>query len=146
MAEVFARFVFDNWLNLRTASIVRNAPTIATAIDEFSQAIDLSILVNVVLTVLGSIGAVVLVLVIFRVEVRAAAEYRETRAAAAGLGGEGLMLIAATSALAPQAETPPRPWRESSPGGGRRRGVRARTVGDPSRRCRHPHGRGRSSA
>ena len=133
VGSALARFVFDNWLNLRTASIVRNAPTIATAIDEFTQAVDLSILVNVVLTVLVSIGAVVLVLVIFRVEVRGAGPGPRDPGGRRGPGRRGARcpsrrrrprLLRARSPPAPMAASP-------ALGGGR---ARRRMAPSPHRR------------
>ena len=75
-------FVVGIWVNLRIASIVDNAKTIDEAVGAIQGVYDIEVLVEILTTIMISIGAIVLVFVIIRIETRAQRRDREIRAAA----------------------------------------------------------------
>ena len=72
-------FLVGWWINLRIATVATRAATLGDAIEVVEGAFDMQIIVDVVTTIMASVGAVVLVLIIFRIESRAAARDREIR-------------------------------------------------------------------
>ena len=75
-------FIAGWWVNLRIATVATRAETIGDAIEVVEGAFDMQLIVDVVTTIMAAIGAVVLVLIIFRIESRARARDREIRKAA----------------------------------------------------------------
>ena len=67
------------WVNLRIATVATRAETVGDAIEVVEGAFDMQLIVDVVTTIMASVGAVVLVLIIFRIESRARARDREIR-------------------------------------------------------------------
>jgi len=76
-------FLAGWWVNLRLATIVPRSYTLGDAIAVVESAYDMQVLVDVITTLMASFGAIVLVLVMFRIEGRARARDREIRKAAA---------------------------------------------------------------
>jgi hypothetical protein len=70
------------WVNIRLATVAPRAPTIEEAVAVIQNAADVQIVVEIVTTIMASVGAIVLVLIIFRIESRAAARNREIKKAA----------------------------------------------------------------
>lgn len=69
------------WVNLRILTVPMNAATLGEAIDAIRAAYDLQVIVDIVTTLTVAAGAIVLVVVMFRIERRARARDREIRAA-----------------------------------------------------------------
>jgi hypothetical protein len=76
-------FLVGWWVNLRIATIPGNAPRREDAIVDIQNAYDTQIVVDVVTTLMASAGAIVLVLIMFRIEGRARARDGEIRKIAA---------------------------------------------------------------
>ena len=94
--------VVDWWVNIRIASIARNATTLGEAIEDLRAAFDIQIYVDIATTIAVSIGAVILVVVILRIERRARARDREIRAAAlAPAASQGTLPAATPPVVAP---------------------------------------------
>ncbi len=74
-------YVVGVWVNLRVSSVMTNAQTLGEAIDGIQQAYDIQVIVDIVTTLMVAGGAIVLVLVMFRIESRARARDREVRQA-----------------------------------------------------------------
>lgn len=72
-------FFMGWWVNLRIATVATRSETLGDAIEVVEGAFDMQLIVDVVTTIMASIGAIVLVLIIFRIESRAAARDREIR-------------------------------------------------------------------
>ena len=72
-------FIAGWWVNLRIATVATRAETLGDAIEVVEGAFDMQLIVDVVTTIMAAIGAVVLVLIIFRIESRASARDREIR-------------------------------------------------------------------
>ncbi|HEV2951903.1 MAG TPA: DUF4328 domain-containing protein [Actinomycetota bacterium] len=72
-------FLAGWWVNLRLATVAPRADTLGDAIAVIQGAFDMQFIVDLVTTLMASIGAIVLVLIIFRIESRAAARDREIR-------------------------------------------------------------------
>jgi len=75
-------YVFGWWLNLRIASIAFNATSVGQVIDDVTQAFDIAVIVDIITTLMVVGGAIVLVIVMLRIESRARARDREIRAGA----------------------------------------------------------------
>ncbi len=75
-------FIAGWWVNLRLATVVPGSSTLGEAIDVVVGAYDMQVLITIVTTLMASLGAIVLVMVMFRIESRASARDREIRAAA----------------------------------------------------------------
>jgi hypothetical protein len=71
------------WLNLRVVSIAVNATSVGQAIDELVAAFDLAMIVTIITSLMVSVGGVILVVVMLRIESRARARDREIRRGAA---------------------------------------------------------------
>jgi hypothetical protein len=82
-------FVVGWWVNLRVMSVTVNAETLGEAIDDVRQAYDILVIVEIVTTLLVSAGALVLVVIMFRIESRARARDREIRAALTSRSADG---------------------------------------------------------
>ena len=76
-------FLVGWWVNLRIASVATSARSLGEAIAMVQGAVDMQILIDIVTTLLSAFGAIVLVLILFRIESRARARDREIRKAAA---------------------------------------------------------------
>jgi hypothetical protein len=109
VGSAIVRFLFDNWQRLRFESIIRNAQTEEQFVAEFTEAFDLGVLVSTVTTLMISAGALVLVVVMFRIEARAKARDEEIRAAAAAAAGGATAVVADPPTAAPVAAPPPAP-------------------------------------
>ncbi len=70
------------WVNLRIATVAPRSQTLGDAIAVVQGAFDMQFIVDLVTTLMASFGALVLVLIIFRIESRAAARDREIKKAA----------------------------------------------------------------
>lgn len=70
------------WVDLRIATVAPRSATLEDAIAVVQGAFDIQFLVDIVTTLMASFGAIVLVLIIFRIEARAAARDREIKKAA----------------------------------------------------------------
>jgi hypothetical protein len=70
------------WVNLRIATVAPRSETLGDAIAVVQGAFDMQFIVDFVTTIMASVGAIVLVLIIFRIESRAAARDREIKKAA----------------------------------------------------------------
>jgi hypothetical protein len=70
------------WVNLRIATVAPRSQTLGDAIAVVQGAFDMQFIVGFITTIMGSVGALVLVLIIFRIESRAAARDREIKRAA----------------------------------------------------------------
>jgi hypothetical protein len=71
------------WVNLRIATVATSSRSFGEAISVVQGAYDMQILVDVVTTLMSSFGAIVLVLIMFRIESRARARDVEIRKSAA---------------------------------------------------------------
>jgi uncharacterized protein DUF4328 len=109
-------FLVGWWVNLRIASVGTSARSLGEAIAMVQGAVDMQILIEIVTTLLSAFGAIVLVLILFRIESRARARDREIRKAAAAPraepgtiaarpGGVSWEMAAATAAAQPGATT-----------------------------------------
>jgi hypothetical protein len=76
-------FLAGWWVNLRIASVATSARSLGEAIAMVQGAIDMQILVDILTTLMSSFGAIVLVLIMFRIESRARARDSEIRKSAA---------------------------------------------------------------
>jgi hypothetical protein len=97
------------WVNLRILTVSMNAATLGEAIEGVRAAYDLQVIVDIVTTLMVAAGAIVLVVVMFRIERRARARDREIRAAfESGVGLGSLVTDTATSPVnAPAADPAP---------------------------------------
>jgi hypothetical protein len=75
-------FVAGWWVNLRIVTVAPRSQTLGDAIAVVQGALDMQILVDIVTTLMASFGAIVLVMIMFRIESRARARDREIRKAA----------------------------------------------------------------
>lgn len=82
VGSAFVAFFANWWVNLRTASIVVNATSVGQVIDDMTQVFDIAMIIDIVTTLMVSVGAVILVIVMLRIETRARARDREIRAGA----------------------------------------------------------------
>jgi hypothetical protein len=109
-------FLVGWWVNLRIASVGTSARSVGEAIAMVQGAVDMQILIEIITTLLSAFGAIVLVLILFRVESRARARDREIRKAAAAPraepgtvaarpGGVSWEMAAANAAAQPDATT-----------------------------------------
>jgi hypothetical protein len=109
-------FLVGWWVNLRIASVGTSARSLGEAIAMVQGAVDMQILIEIVTTLLSALGAIVLVLIVFRIESRARARDREIRKAAAAPraepgtvaarpGGTSWEMAAAAAAAQPNATT-----------------------------------------
>jgi hypothetical protein len=85
VGSVIVSFFAGWWLNLRVVSIAANATSVGRAIDELVAAFDLAMIVDIITSLMISIGSVILVLVMLRIERRARARDREIRRGAAAM-------------------------------------------------------------
>jgi hypothetical protein len=74
-------FFASLWVNLRILTVAMNAETLGEAIDSIRAAYDLQVIVDIITSLMVAAGAIVLVVVMFRIERRARARDREIRAA-----------------------------------------------------------------
>jgi Domain of unknown function (DUF4328) len=74
-------YVLGRWIALRLATSEYNAGSQDELITAYREAIDYQFILDVVTTILIAIGAVVLVIIMFRIQVRSAAREREIRSA-----------------------------------------------------------------
>ena len=72
-------FFAEWWANLRIATVATRSQTLGDAIAVVQGAFDMMLLVDIVTTLMAAFGAIVLVMIIFRIESRAAARDREIR-------------------------------------------------------------------
>lgn len=72
-------YVVERWLALRIDSIFFNATSVGQVVDELTAAVNIAIIVDIVTTLMVSVGAVILVVVMLRIERRARARDREIR-------------------------------------------------------------------
>ncbi len=79
VGSAFVAFFANWWVNLRIASIAFNATSVGQAIDELAQVFDIAMIIEIITALMVSVGAVILVLVMFRIESRARARDREIR-------------------------------------------------------------------
>lgn len=111
VGSAIVSFVMNWWVNLRVASVARNARTLGEAIADIRSAFDMLYLVEIVTTLMISAGAVILVMVMFRIEARARTRDREIRKAAlasvTAAGAAAATLPAATMPAATRPEAPP---------------------------------------
>jgi hypothetical protein len=85
VGSVIVSFFAGWWLNLRVLSIAANATSVGQAIDELVAAFDMGMIVDIITSLMISIGSVILVLVMLRIERRARARDREIRRGAAAM-------------------------------------------------------------
>ena len=112
-------FIAGWWVNLRIATL-GGARSLGEAITVVQGAYDMQLLVDIATTLMSAFGAIVLVLILFRVESRARARDREIRKAAAAPraepgsvaarpGGMSWEMTAAAAATKPDATTRSQP-------------------------------------
>jgi hypothetical protein len=110
-------FIAGWWVNLRILTIGPNAETLGDAIDAVQQAYDVQVVVSIITTLMVSGGAIVLVLVMFRIESRARARDREVRHAfAASLAAADAPVTVARPPAEPRTAAAPEPAAEPAPG------------------------------
>lgn len=73
--------ILGRWISLRLATSVFNAQSDGEVIRAYREAIDYGFLVDAVTAIMMAVGAVVLVVLMIRIQVRSAAREREIRAA-----------------------------------------------------------------
>lgn len=73
--------IVGRWITLRLDTSIFNAQSEGDIIRAFREAIDLGFLLDVVTAVMMAVGAVVLVILMIRIQIRSAAREREIRAA-----------------------------------------------------------------
>jgi hypothetical protein len=83
VGSAIVSFLADLWVNLRIPSVLESAKTLDEAIAGVTDAYDIRLIVDEITTVMVAVGAVVLVVLIWRIEARAARRDREIRGAAA---------------------------------------------------------------
>lgn len=76
-------FLVGWWVNLRIASVGTSARSLGEAVTMVQGAVDMQILVDIITTLMSALGAIVLVMILFRIESRARARDREIRRSAA---------------------------------------------------------------
>ena len=76
-------FLVGWWVNLRIASVGTSARSLGEAVTMVQGAVDLQILVDIITTLMSALGAIVLVMILFRIESRARARDLEIRRSAA---------------------------------------------------------------
>jgi hypothetical protein len=74
-------FILSRWISLRLNTSVFNAQSEGDVVRAFREAIDYEFVVDTVTTIMMAVGAVVLVILMIRIQIRSAAREREIRAA-----------------------------------------------------------------
>jgi Domain of unknown function (DUF4328) len=74
-------FILSRWISLRLNTSVINAQSEGDVVRAFREAIDYEFVVDTVTTIMMAVGAVVLVILMIRIQIRSAAREREIRAA-----------------------------------------------------------------
>lgn len=82
VGSAIVSFVADWWVNLRITSLAANSRTVDEFVDGAQAAYDIQVVVDVATTIASLAGALVLVIVMFRIERRAMARNEEIKAAA----------------------------------------------------------------